>query len=134
MGDVLLVDGGIQSLRVEAITDTDVLCTVVDRRHAGVQVGRCAAGGGAWRAKGCAAQRPLRQGTVGHSGAAGLPAICRRAPAAASGAPLPRHSPPHRRRHLNIRGKSANLPAITDRDWADIRFGVEVRGCHLKGA
>ena len=30
------------------------------------------------------------------------------------------------RRHLNIRGKSANLPAITDRDWADIRFGVEV--------
>ncbi|EFN57958.1 hypothetical protein CHLNCDRAFT_30037 [Chlorella variabilis] len=31
-----------------------------------------------------------------------------------------------RRRHLNIRGKSANLPAITDRDWADIRFGIEV--------
>jgi len=29
------------------------------------------------------------------------------------------------RRHLNIRGKSANLPAITDRDWADIKFGVE---------
>lgn len=28
------------------------------------------------------------------------------------------------RRHLNIRGKSANLPAITDRDWADIRFGI----------
>ncbi len=31
------------------------------------------------------------------------------------------------RRHLNIRGKSANLPAITDRDWEDIKFGVEVR-------
>ncbi|PSC72575.1 plastidial pyruvate kinase 2-like [Micractinium conductrix] len=30
------------------------------------------------------------------------------------------------RRHLNIRGKSANLPAITDRDWADIKFGVEI--------
>lgn len=30
------------------------------------------------------------------------------------------------RRHLNIRGKSANLPAITDRDWADLKFGVEV--------
>jgi pyruvate kinase len=30
------------------------------------------------------------------------------------------------RRHLNIRGKSANLPAITDRDWADIKFGIEV--------
>lgn len=28
------------------------------------------------------------------------------------------------RRHLNIRGRSANLPAITERDWADIRFGV----------
>lgn len=31
-----------------------------------------------------------------------------------------------RRRHLNIRGKSANLPAITDKDWADIKFGVDV--------
>lgn len=31
-------------------------------------------------------------------------------------------SPPHRR-HLNIRGKSANLPAITDKDWADLQFG-----------
>lgn len=29
------------------------------------------------------------------------------------------------RRHLNIRGKSANLPAITERDWADIKFGIE---------
>ena len=29
------------------------------------------------------------------------------------------------RRHLNIRGKSANLPAITDRDWEDLRFGIE---------
>lgn len=28
------------------------------------------------------------------------------------------------RRHLNIRGKSANLPAITERDWNDIEFGV----------
>lgn len=26
-----------------------------------------------------------------------------------------------RRRHLNIRGKSANLPAITDKDWLDIK-------------
>ena len=30
------------------------------------------------------------------------------------------------RRHLNIRGKSANLPAITERDWLDIKFGVDV--------
>lgn len=29
------------------------------------------------------------------------------------------------RRHLNIRGKSANLPAITDRDWADLKFGLD---------
>ena len=29
------------------------------------------------------------------------------------------------RRHLNVRGKSASLPAITDKDWDDIRFGVE---------
>lgn len=34
------------------------------------------------------------------------------------------------RRHLNIRGKSANLPAITDRDWADIKFGIEVSADH----
>lgn len=29
------------------------------------------------------------------------------------------------RRHLNVRGKSANLPSITDKDWDDIKFGVE---------
>ncbi len=28
------------------------------------------------------------------------------------------------RRHLNIRGKSADLPSITDKDWQDIEFGV----------
>ncbi|KAI7835791.1 hypothetical protein COHA_010311 [Chlorella ohadii] len=65
-GDMLLVDGGIMSMHVDSITDTDVECTVVDG------------------------------GTMGP------------------------------RRHLNIRGKSANLPAITDRDWADIKFGIEI--------
>ena len=30
------------------------------------------------------------------------------------------------RRHLNVRGKSANLPAITEKDWDDIKFGVDV--------
>lgn len=30
------------------------------------------------------------------------------------------------RRHLNVRGKSASLPAITDKDWEDIRFGMEM--------
>ncbi|XP_057976686.1 pyruvate kinase isozyme G, chloroplastic isoform X2 [Malania oleifera] len=29
------------------------------------------------------------------------------------------------RRHLNVRGKSATLPSITDKDWEDIKFGVE---------
>jgi pyruvate kinase len=29
------------------------------------------------------------------------------------------------RRHLNIRGKSADLPSITDKDWKDIQFGVD---------
>jgi pyruvate kinase len=29
------------------------------------------------------------------------------------------------RRHLNVRGKSASLPAITDKDWEDIAFGIE---------
>eukprot|EP00183_Erythrolobus_madagascarensis_P000733 CAMPEP_0185847118 /NCGR_PEP_ID=MMETSP1354-20130828/2509_1 /TAXON_ID=708628 /ORGANISM="Erythrolobus madagascarensis, Strain CCMP3276" /LENGTH=499 /DNA_ID=CAMNT_0028547369 /DNA_START=228 /DNA_END=1727 /DNA_ORIENTATION=- len=28
------------------------------------------------------------------------------------------------RRHLNVRGKSASLPAITDKDWQDIAFGL----------
>ena len=31
-----------------------------------------------------------------------------------------------RRRHLNIRGKSANLPAITEKDWLDLQFGIDV--------
>eukprot|EP00188_Purpureofilum_apyrenoidigerum_P005445 Plantae.Rhodophyta-Purpureofilum_apyrenoidigerum.ctg7088.p1 GENE.Plantae.Rhodophyta-Purpureofilum_apyrenoidigerum.ctg7088~~Plantae.Rhodophyta-Purpureofilum_apyrenoidigerum.ctg7088.p1 ORF type:complete len:590 (-),score=120.77 Plantae.Rhodophyta-Purpureofilum_apyrenoidigerum.ctg7088:124-1746(-) len=29
------------------------------------------------------------------------------------------------RRHLNVRGKSASLPAITDKDWEDIKFGMK---------
>ncbi|CAI0418463.1 unnamed protein product [Linum tenue] len=29
------------------------------------------------------------------------------------------------RRHLNVRGKSATLPSITDKDWDDIKFGVD---------
>ncbi|CAK7324065.1 unnamed protein product [Dovyalis caffra] len=31
------------------------------------------------------------------------------------------------RRHLNVRGKSATLPSITEKDWDDIKFGVENR-------
>lgn len=30
------------------------------------------------------------------------------------------------RRHLNVRGKSASLPAITEKDWEDIEFGVRM--------
>jgi len=29
------------------------------------------------------------------------------------------------RRHLNVRGKSAQLPSITEKDWNDIKFGIE---------
>jgi len=29
------------------------------------------------------------------------------------------------RRHVNIRGKSADLPSITEKDWQDITFGIE---------
>ncbi|MDH3347286.1 MAG: pyruvate kinase, partial [Desulfobulbaceae bacterium] len=29
------------------------------------------------------------------------------------------------RRHINIRGKSADLPSITEGDWRDIDFGIE---------
>ncbi len=65
VGDTLLVDGGVMSMEVESVTDTEVACRVVD--------------GGTMKS----------------------------------------------RRHLNVRGKSANLPAITERDWDDIKFGVE---------
>ena len=29
------------------------------------------------------------------------------------------------RRHLNVRGRSASLPSITDKDWKDIDFGIQ---------
>jgi len=29
------------------------------------------------------------------------------------------------RRHINVRGKSADLPSITEKDWQDIQFGIE---------
>jgi pyruvate kinase len=29
------------------------------------------------------------------------------------------------RRHLNIRGKSAQLPTLTEKDWQDIEFGIQ---------
>ncbi len=29
------------------------------------------------------------------------------------------------RRHVNIRGKSADLPSITEKDWQDINFGID---------
>ena len=65
VGDVILVDGGIMSFRVDSKTDSEVLCTTVDG------------------------------GKMGG------------------------------RRHLNVRNKSASLPSITEKDWDDIRFGVE---------
>lgn len=64
-GDLILVDSGMMSLKVEKIEGKNVHCVVVDG------------------------------GTLTS------------------------------RRHLNIKGKSANLPAITEKDWEDIKFGVE---------
>ena len=29
------------------------------------------------------------------------------------------------RRHLNVRGTTADLPSITAKDWDDLKFGVE---------
>ena len=65
VGDIILVDGGMLSLRVVQKTGLDVHCESLD------------------------------DGVLGS------------------------------RRHLNIRGKSADLPCLTEKDWQDIRFGVE---------
>jgi pyruvate kinase len=104
VGDTILVDGGIQTFKVLSKTKTDVEVKVVDG-------GEFKCGGDFYRApvKSCplALQAPTNPKTNASP-------IC----------PFP--NPKHRsRRHLNIRGKSANLPAITDRDWEDLRWGVE---------
>ena len=64
-GDIVLIDGGMLSLEVIKITQSDIQC-------------KC-----------------LEDGVLGS------------------------------RRHVNIRGKSADLPSITDKDWQDITFGIE---------
>lgn len=105
------------SMRVDAIEGPDVLCTVVDGGSLG---SRCVgmAGEGVCGAGLCCVRSGL--------------AVVRRdawASQQATGAPQPPTCPQpafaRRRRHLNIRGKSANLPAITTRDWADIKWGIE---------
>jgi len=65
VNDVLLVDGGMLSLQVREITDTEARCVT------------------------------LEGGLFGS------------------------------RRHLNVQGRSANLPAITEKDWEDLQFGVD---------
>jgi len=64
-GDIILIDGGMLSLKALNITQTDIECTCLD------------------------------DGVLGS------------------------------RRHVNIRGKSADLPSITEKDWQDISFGIE---------
>lgn len=64
-GDIILVDGGILSMKVVSKTNTDVICE------------------------------------------------CRDSGKMSS------------RRHLNIQGKSAKLPSITEKDWEDIDFGIK---------
>ncbi len=65
LGDIILIDGGMLSLKVLDISQTDVTCECLD------------------------------DGFLGS------------------------------RRHVNIRGKSADLPSITEKDWQDINFGIE---------
>ena len=65
LGDIVLIDGGMLSLKVINITSTDIECECLD------------------------------DGILGS------------------------------RRHVNIRGKSADLPSITEKDWQDIHFGIE---------
>ncbi len=65
VGDTVLIDGGMISLKVLRVTDKDIICQCLDD------------------------------------------AILTS------------------RRHVNIRGKSADLPSITDKDWLDIRFGID---------
>ncbi|KAK3279237.1 hypothetical protein CYMTET_12865 [Cymbomonas tetramitiformis] len=65
VGDILLVDGGMMSLRIDSKTDKSVACEVLE--------------GGIMKS----------------------------------------------RRHLNIRGSTANLPSITEKDWEDLQFGVD---------
>ncbi|MBA3005941.1 MAG: pyruvate kinase [Proteobacteria bacterium] len=65
LGDIVLIDGGMLSLKVMDITQTDIRCECLDN---GVLSSR---------------------------------------------------------RHVNIRGKSADLPSITEKDWQDIALGIE---------
>ena len=65
VGDTVLIDGGMISLKVLRISDKDIFCQCLDD---GILTSR---------------------------------------------------------RHINIRGKSADLPSITAKDWEDIRFGIE---------
>jgi pyruvate kinase len=65
VGDIVLIDGGVLSLKVKEIKGKDVVCASLDD---GILTSR---------------------------------------------------------RHVNIRGKSADLPSITDKDWQDINFGIE---------
>lgn len=66
VGDVILVDGGVMSMKVSKKTKMDIICEIIDG------------------------------GKLGS------------------------------RRHLNIRGKSAKLPSITEKDWEDIKFGADM--------
>eukprot|EP00240_Pyramimonas_obovata_P002845 CAMPEP_0118924660 /NCGR_PEP_ID=MMETSP1169-20130426/2694_1 /TAXON_ID=36882 /ORGANISM="Pyramimonas obovata, Strain CCMP722" /LENGTH=628 /DNA_ID=CAMNT_0006865791 /DNA_START=52 /DNA_END=1938 /DNA_ORIENTATION=+ len=63
--DVLLVDGGLLSMQIVEITETEVRCVVLE--------------GGEFKS----------------------------------------------RRHLNVQGRTANLPSLTQKDWEDLQFGVD---------
>ena len=172
VGDTLLVDGGIQSLRIVAKDGPDVRTEVVD---GGIMKSRCGAGplgitlrnppvrrvrstdgaelGGVLTGHGMAAcsgtlvcrthgvssvpsdrRLPSAYPACGQHAAAGRWQVPGAAGTSAASEPVsglqhgdaPEPCSRMRRRHLNIRGKSANLPAITERDWLDIKFGVDM--------
>lgn len=138
MGDVLLVDGGIISFVIESKTATDVVVVVADAgRVCFLSSERCSNA----VAYVCLSPGPevpaLQQLPIRALGKADcnkpsffiftcLTAVWmqERLNMICFGALLPAGEM-QSRRHLNVRGKSANLPALTDKDMLDLKFGIE---------
>ena len=145
IGDIMLVDGGLSTFKILSKTDRDVHMEVVD---GGRMTSRCntlhvfhlasvmnTAGGGPRTAK--SLSRPALLGFLTLGPCLTVGPFRRRKRETGPSAARRRVAPSAlhlrlsivwrgRRRHLNIRGKSANLPAITDKDWLDLKFGIDV--------
>lgn len=122
VGDELLVDGGIMTFELMDISATDVVAKVRHSTSAPrlllIVTGTCAS---AWTP-------PCSVVAIACSNPAvvsGEQAMCA-ALACSAGMQVVDGGSMGSRRHLNIRGKTANLPAITERDWRDIDFGIKM--------